>query len=302
MNQLWLVTAPAASELYSALGVLDRALLRKVNAAWGALQLSDLQGSFDGDFVPVVSADLTRAQTTAAALGAGNMLGRPVGGAPQPLDVVPESLAGVSSGGGGLPHLLAQPLIETYVNLEAGMPVDQALASGMDAMDRILTTQVQDAARIAGTVALVTDQKITYYVRVVELGACGRCVILAGRKYKWNTGFLRHPSCRCLHVKETDDVGAPSAQELFNGMTPAQRVRSFGVAGSQAIELGASPGQVVNARRGMSTTQMYGRQLSTTTYGGRRNRPRLMPESIIALADGDRDLAVDLLRRNGFIR
>lgn len=103
----------------------------------------------------------------------------------------------------------------------------------------------------------------------------------------------------------------------------------FTTAGAEAIRLGADMNQVVNARSGMSTAQVgpsggfgrlgtqdvFGRQLSTTKTGttsrGRfgaenakraRQLPvRLMPESIIQLAEGDRDEAVRLLRLYGYL-
>lgn len=60
--------------------------------------------------------------------------------------------------------------------------------------------------------------------------------------------------------------------------------------------------QVVNARRGMYTAG--GRSLtrtSTTRFGTAPGRQRLMPEQIYEQA-GSRDQAVDLLRRNGYLR
>ena len=33
------------------------------------------------------------------------------------------------------------------------------------------------------------------YVRMVQAGACSRCVVLAGKWYRKNQGFQRHPGC-----------------------------------------------------------------------------------------------------------
>lgn len=317
--------APAADALYAALLVLDRTLIREVKGAWFALQLKDLQGSFAADFIPRVVPNVVRAQTAAAAMGASNMTGgrvvapklvvkvadlpRPVvpslpglPGLPALPEVVPAAFSGVASDGRSLTKLLIQPLLSTYVNLDNGMPSGQALSVGMDSMDRILTTQIQDAARIAGSVALAASTTHTYYVRVVEPSACDRCAILAGRRYKWSTGFLRHPHCRCLNVAETETTDVPSVKDIVDQMSPEERVRTFGVAGAAAIDHGADPAQIVNARRGMSTTELYGQTLRTTTTGAAPGQVRLMPESILALSNGDRAIAVDLFRRNGFIR
>jgi hypothetical protein len=324
------VAAPQADALYASLLALDRTLVERARRAWFRLHPKGLQESFVQDFIPQVLPDLVAAQTAAAALGVMNAGGSgPSRGSaqsqgrqslatpqaslttpaqghitlpdlPQP-HVVPSRLAGVASDGRPLTDLLVQPLIETYVNLDGGTPIGQALESGFDSMDRILTTQVQDAARIGSSVAMVADKKVTHYVRAVEPGACGRCIVLAGRRYKWSQGFLRHPHCRCLNVAETADVGAPSPQTLYDGMSQRERERAFTVAGAQAIEHGADIGKVVNARRGMTTTVFNQQKLLTTTSGARRGQIRLMPEAILQLSGGDRDLAVDLLIRNGFI-
>ena len=96
----------------------------------------------------------------------------------------------------------------------------------------------------------------------------------------------------------------------------------FTAAGAKAIRDGADINQVVNARRGMSTAQIAGRDVLVTSEGttsrgfagallgdlekrgGRyrsSGRPRIMPDSIYAAADGDRDAAIRGLKANGFI-
>lgn len=109
----------------------------------------------------------------------------------------------------------------------------------------------------------------------------------------------------------------------------------------QAIEDGADITQVVNAQRGMQTISFAGRRVRVTTEGttsrglafpalsqrggtatvgagfatrltasGRETRrvtqtvaraPRLSPEAIYRVSDGDRDTAIRLLRANGYI-
>ena len=114
-------------------------------------------------------------------------------------------------------------------------------------------------------------------------------------------------------------------------MTQAEREKAYGKAGAEAIELGADPAQVVNARRGMAPAQMYGREVLITTEGTTRRgvgyqamrdhgqagvgkdtrakggpyfrakSARLMPETIMQIADGPQD-AMRLLRLYGYIR
>ncbi|MGW8901684.1 hypothetical protein ACWGOM_37295, partial [Streptomyces sp. NPDC055753] len=106
-----------------------------------------------------------------------------------------------------------------------------------------------------------------------------------------------------------------------------EQERVFGAAGARAIREGADPISVVNARRGMTTADAYGRRVAATTEGTtrrgefyRRERqraidrgqvgpsgrgfqmraPRLMPEEIYRLAES-RDEALAMLKRFGYL-
>lgn len=90
-------------------------------------------------------------------------------------------------------------------------------------------------------------------------------------------------------------------------MTAAEREKSFTKAGAEAIGLGAEIGRVVNARVGMDTAQVFGRELKVTNalrkrygQGPRGQKVRLMPESIAQIADGVDD-HLRLLRLYGYI-
>jgi hypothetical protein len=169
-----------------------------------------------------------------------------------------------------------------------------------DFLDEIVTTQVHDAARESEHVALAANTELAGYLRVVEPAACGRCVILAGRFYRWNDGFLRHPRCRCSNRPLTRESEPQDPRELFNQMSAADQVQAFGADGARAIRDGADPSRVVNARRGMSTTRVNGQDLATTVALAKRRQIRLMPEAIYQLAK-DRDDAIRLLKFHQFI-
>jgi hypothetical protein len=231
-------------------------------------------------------------------------------------EVDPRAFAGVASDGRPLASLLAIP--ET-----------------LPAFELIVATQLQDAARGAAGVATVAHPVATGYVRMLNPPSCSRCAVLAGRFYKWNKGFLRHPRCDCRHVPSseataTDLTTNPDA--YFRSLSPTEQDKHFTKAGAQAIRDGADISQVVNARRGMSaagvtrtTTREIGgeaftvnvrrRTLSTntTTEGGtrrgvagramgakrRQTVTRLTPESIYAWTES-REEALRLLRANGY--
>lgn len=234
-------------------------------------------------------------------------------------EVRPEALSGVASDGRPLASLLYTPAITALRAIRSGRPVSEALRSGRAAVGTIVRTQVEDAGRVADGVAVAVRPSVGY-TRYVNPPACSRCIILAGRFYRYNTGFLRHPLCDCIHVPTRNERYAESEglisdpRSYFDSLSREEQDRIFTRAGAQAIRDGADIGQVVNARRGLSRAggrPVRGRPVLTTTEGvtrrglaGRQmppNTPRLMPESIYELAR-DRDEAIRLLRRFGYVR
>lgn len=266
------------------------------------------------------------------------------------------ALSGIASDGRDLAMLLYQPAVTALTAIGRGATVDRALAGGYAHLDMIARTQVADAGRVADAVAMTTRPEVSGYRRMLVGRSCSRCVILAGRWYRYNAGFDRHPRCDCVHVparEDTADDARTDPRKYFDSLTKAEQDRTFTAAGAEAIRLGANPAQVVNARRGaagltpagaritgpearilrggrsrgrLEATDVYGRQLLVTTEGvtvrgvaghrlgaretgarqaGQRYQsartPRLMPESILQIAGDDREEAVRLLRRFGYI-
>ncbi|ETK36135.1 VG15 protein [Microbispora sp. ATCC PTA-5024] len=244
-----------------------------------------------------------------------DLLAAQQGGRRSRLRLVPRLFSGVASDGRQLQSLLVQPALRSLAALGAGADEQAAMVTGLSSLTRIIETQVADAGRSAVSVATTANRSFTTYVRHVSLPACSRCIILAGREYSWSTGFLRHPNCDCTMVPRVGGEGPEprSPAELFESMPSREQDRVFGKAGAESIRLGADLGQVVNARRGMTTT-LEGRKVTTegtTRRGvagkrmgstGRRKSPvRLMPEQILEDAAGDREEAIRLLKRFGYI-
>jgi hypothetical protein len=199
----------------------------------------------------------------------------------------------------------------------------EALRVGRHSLDRITVTQVQDAGRVAAGVSIAARPEVTGYVRMLNPPSCSRCILLAGKHYRWNTGFRRHPRCDCRHVPVTAgsrDAPAPvsvQAQDpnaYFKSLSPQQQDTIFTKAGAQALRDGADMSQVVNARTGMSTAAGYGYKVTSQgtsrfALAGQRlraasNSPyieRLMPESILQIAGTDRVEAMRLLHLHGYV-
>lgn len=247
--------------------------------------------------------------------------------------LVPQGFAGVSGDGLPVTSLLDQAVQhagERYNALrrEAGIGTDTSLTLASDALedaqaflDGVVETILADTARAAELATMAQRPWVAGWVRMAEPNACSRCIVLSGKFYLFNEGFLRHPRCRCTHLPAPDgrtkagkealdrllEVESPDAH--FWALSEAEQDRVFGVAGAQAIRDGADISRVVNARRGMRRAQVFGRDaLVTTEATTRRGRragqargPRLMPESILEIAGNDPEERVRLLRLHGFL-
>jgi hypothetical protein len=221
--------------------------------------------------------------------------------------IVPERFAAQTPDGRDAMKLLAQAAPRSISAQRRGMGARSALARGAAFLDMVVRTVVADTGRQADQAAMVGNRNVRAYVRVVELPACSRCIILAGREYGVSSGFLRHPRCDCTMepVTRKNRPTPPDAQDIFDAMSPAQRRKVFGDAGRKAIEDGANISSVVNARKSMAQVEMFGRTVQATYVGtGSRKKkrpPRLMPEEIYKQAES-REHAIRLLYKNGYLR
>lgn len=154
------------------------------------------------------------------------------------------------------------------------------------------------------------------WVRVLTPPSCSRCVLLAGRWYRWSEHFYRHDNCDCIHVVSTREGASEfvvKPGDYFDSLTPSQQVALFGRSQSEAIRDGADPTQVINAttrkgalysvdgvqytREGTSKRGEYRRNSSA----GKKNAARLTPAEIYRQAGDDRNEARRLLRSFGYI-
>lgn len=223
--------------------------------------------------------------------------------------LVPAALAGVASSGLPLDSTLYGAVVTAGQAFNAGAGAAEALASGADALSTLVLSQLQDTARVGASVTMTADPKVTGWVRMLQEPSCSRCIILAGRVYKYSDGFQRHPNCDCRHIPASEDAAGDlrtDPEAYFASLSRAEQDRIFGEDAAQAIRLGADINQVVNAERGMRDTVLDGQTLkttlsSTTNRGVFRGKgPRLMPETIMQLAASRAD-AIRLLRVNGYI-
>ena len=203
----------------------------------------------------------------------------------------PGALTGIASDGRPLDGTLYSPIITAKGKLAQDVPPRQAWAAGRDALQMRVQTQVADAARVATSLS-ITARRGVGYTRMLVPPSCSRCAILAGRFYRYSSGFLRHPSCDCRHIPAVEGVAddlTTDPSEYFDSLDAAQQDRIFTKSGARAIREGADINRVVNMR-------------GVNAAGAKRYRGgRLMPEAIYRQA-GSREQALNLLRANGYMQ
>lgn len=321
----------AADARYTQVQSLAQAVVARVAAIWSGLEPANILAALQGDqgaaiLDAVVAGQLTAAQGAQAFVA--QAMAEQAAAARLAAELEPGAFAGIASDGRPLTTLLFNPAITTFTAWQAGADSRTAQLMGLNQMSRMVATQIADASRAATQVSMVTHPRCVSYVRVVKLPACGRCIILAGKQYSYSTGFQRHPKCDCgMDPVHTDEEWReiPGPEDLVKQMSPEEQRKRLGAAAVEALANGADLAQVVNARRGMQTMTVHGRKIQATTEGitvrgiaGKRltqdagaskvkgeryriaNRPRLMPEEILRLAD-DREHQLRLLKLHGYI-
>ena len=273
---------------------------------WGRADVSALDASWDA-IAPVLTARVVAAQVAAARQSAPYM--RQV--APGPSAAVdPVMFGGSMVDGRDVGPALFGAVTSTKKAIRSGVAPRLAFEAGAAFLGVLVKAAVADAGR-ASDAALATGKGYTRYIRVVSPGACSRCAILAGAD-RYYRHFERHPACKCTSLPVKDDTKIPdglfgSPTDYFESLSRSEQDRVFTAGGAEAIRKGADPISVVNARRGAYTPRVTSGRASGRSSGAgigyrRTAQQRLMPEQIIERAGADNELAVELLRRNGYLR
>lgn len=310
--------AEVAKRHYRRMQRIKAAAVAVVRREWRKLPPGDIDTAFARSVGPQVMAGLILAQLAAAresdsyvAEVVHELLDRDNRTAPRVGAINPDSFAYAAADGRDLDTLLYLPVARTQIALRRGASMPEALAIGENLLSQIVATETVDAGRTADGVAVVARPQLAGYIRMLTPPSCARCVVLAGKFYRWNDGFERHPNCDCLHIPANEDALDDLRTDPRAAVLAGQTV-GLSKADTQAIRDGADVGQVVNSRRGMYTAG--GRKFTTegvTRRGfaagrfkkqtGRGIRQRLRPEQIYLEAHGDRDEALRLLRLHGYL-
>lgn len=225
---------------------------------------------------------------------------RPRGAAAVAGVVIAHQVANAQTSQTAVAQMLAEQDIDSVADAMLNILAFTTEPAAVDAMlaevdtdaefDRLVASIVQDAARAAESVAVTTRPNI-YHVRFLSPPSCSRCAILAGRVYRWSTGFQRHPGCDCAMIPTT--VASPLVQDVSQLIRDGQ-VTGLSKDDMKALGQGADLGQVVNIRKKRAGLLTAGHALT------RAGRPT--PSGIYRLAGDDRSKALELLHLHGYIR
>jgi hypothetical protein len=242
---------PQASEdYYKTLQRLQVVMIAAARTSWAGMG-ADFDRSWP-KVAPRLVTVLSAAQLAAAQAGQSFVpdLLEETGQLDEPEAVVrPQAFSGVAADGRSLLGLLRSSVVHAKEASGRGSAPQQALDAGGSWLDGLVQTAVSDAGR--GSVqANVAVRKDIGFVRQVVPGCCGRCAILAGRWYRFDAGFARHPRCRCYAVPATEsktgglatDPNQLFSKGLVRGLTKDQQTR---------LAAGEDRNKVINASRDM---------------------------------------------------
>lgn len=285
----------------------QRDALRVALAAWGEVAPGAISETWE-PLLPTVTVAVTSAQISAAesSLVSSRDMAVKTGQYRLPRAFVdPDSVAGESSDGGDLEAALYVPAIRAKQAISAGAAPAPAMKAVQSEFRMLVGSLVADSGRKAAT-ALNATRFTGGYVRMLNPPSCSRCAILAGRWFRWNDGFQRHPQCDCVHIPAKsgdwarDEGFVSDPYEYFESLSEADQARLFGKSNARAIRDGADIFQVENAKRGMSIDGQT-TTASTSRRGIYRGRgARLTPDAIYRTA-GTRTNALKMLEEYGYV-
>lgn len=250
---------------YADLSRLNRQAAALVLRLWRDIDRGDISRSWLA-LLPEVSAIVVAAQVVAAEM-ADPYLDQVLNDAGTPgRSVNPEAFAGSTPAGEPIESLLYLPVIDAKEAVATGTAPGSALRLAEKPLTMYAQTTVADAGRLSTAAGMGARPHAAGFYRMLQPPSCARCAILAGKFFRYNRGFARHPRCDCVHipVREADDSLLFDARKAIEG----GKVTGLSKADTKAIvEFGADPSQVVNAKRG---TYLAGGRTFTTTGTTRR--------------------------------
>lgn len=205
------------------------------------------------------------------------------------------AFAGTNRWGAPVESILRTAVIRSKQAVAAGFAPSAALLQGRRFLDTAVPSLLADSDRSAVQAGL-TSAGIAGYVRMLNAPSCHRCIILAGRWYRWNKGFQRHPLCDCRHIPAAENMAGDLTTDpyaAFNAMSEAEQDAAWGKSSARAIRDGADIYRVSNVKTRGLTSERSARNFGTPS--------KMTLDDIYAEAGTNRTKAIELMRSNGYI-
>lgn len=243
------------------------------------------------------------------------------------------AFAGVTGSGVAVADQLALTPIRAKQAVSTGASSAQALAAAGAWLSGAAGTILSDTSRAVEATGMGV-RPVGGYVRMLEPPSCGRCVVLAGKYYRINDGFQRHPECDCRHIPASESVAGDYRVDFHDYLISLSEEEQVKLLGSRANwrawdEYDADPMQIINSYRwGLQTAQdasgqtirytevgttkrgLAGKRMRNATQldrfagsvnvDGKRKLVRRMPETILTTTQG-REQIVRQLRLYGWV-
>ena len=277
-QKIAVTTTAAVNKLWSQMG-------ENFDPSWQAIRPEMLQLVTNGrlaavntsiEYVPQVTAEIGLAAPAAGAIIADRFIefapdGRPLG------------------------TLLDSAVIQAKTAVAVGATTQEALQRGGKWLTGTMLTVMSDTSRQVVAADIAHRRKIGGYVRMLNTPSCARCVILAGKWFRWNQGFQRHPRCDCRHIPANEDMAGDLRTDpyaFFNSLSPDAQTKLFGRIEARAIREGGDIYRVMNTKvRGLGSAR------GAAKYG---TPTRMTVDDIFRVA-GNRTNAIRLMEQEGYI-
>lgn len=204
-------------------------------------------------------------------------------------ELAPAAFLAAAPDGRDMESLYGQSVIRAKTAVAGGATTGEALAQSGRWLTMVTLTTLADTRRMVYQADIIRRPAITGYTRMLNPPSCDRCIVLAGRWYRWNEGFQRHPRCDCQHIPAVENVPGDARTDpyrAFEEMSPEQQEAVFGRSEARAIREGADIFKVVNQRTRKMTTARSAIDDIYRTAGTRTNAVRMLRERGFILERG----------------
>lgn len=212
---------------------------------------------------------------TAAVLGEMGQAAAPAG------ELNPAAFLTSAPDGRDMESLYGQATIKAKTAVAGGMLVSEALDQVGRWLTMVTLTTLADTRRMVYEADIIQRPAVTGFVRMLNPPSCSRCIILAGRWYRWNEGFQRHNRCDCQHIPAAENVSGDIRTDpyaMFESLGAEQQEKVFGRSEARVIREGADIYGVVNQSVRKLPTARSAIDEIYRTAGTRTNAIRMLRE------------------------